>query len=168
MANPIVSFYSGQKPDSLGRSISEIHNWDDHKLEYIHNYIQWLFPLREISQFNPDAPLLKDEDIAAFLNDKSLRDNLLASFDLMLRFYGFSRTGLTISCADDWDIKSRNWLSPGNHNFLRITRILTSLSLLGLKDYASAFLSALKNLYNSKYQNTIGPITWNFWLNAVK
>ena len=99
------------------------------------DYIQWLFPTKQASQFNPNAPLLNDQDIAEFAKDKKLRDKLLASFDLMLNFYGFGRDGLSIFHSDDWDTKSTNWIKPGNHNFLRITRILMSLSLLGLKEY---------------------------------
>jgi hypothetical protein len=166
MVSPIVDFYSGKKPDSEGRFIGEIHSWGNNKLEYTHDYIQWLFPLREASHFNLRAPMLKEEDIIAFHKDKNLRDKLLVSFDLMLNFYGFERKGLFVSCSDDWDIKSNNWLSIGNHNFLRITRILSCLSLLGLQEYASAFFSTLSYLYNSGYRHIIGEITYGYWSNA--
>jgi hypothetical protein len=167
MSSSIVAFYSGDRPDSEGQFIDEIHSWPNDKLEHVHNYIQWLFPTKQASQFNPNAPLLSEQDIAEFAKDKKLRDKLLASFDLMLNFYGFGRDGFSIFCSDDWDIKSRNWLSPGNHNFLRITRILSSLSLLGLKEYAEAFLSILSELYAGRYQHIIGQVTFSYWENAV-
>ena len=43
----IVPFYLGEQPDTEGRMINEIWAWDLDKLEYIHNYIQWLFPITE-------------------------------------------------------------------------------------------------------------------------
>jgi hypothetical protein len=53
----IVAFYLNQRPDSQGRMIEDIWLWDSHRLEYTHDYIQWLFPLKQKSRFNPDAPL---------------------------------------------------------------------------------------------------------------
>ncbi len=65
----IVPFYLGTQRDSEGRTIAEIWAWDFEKLEYIHDYIQWLFPLPERSAFNPDAPIVDDEVIQAFQTD---------------------------------------------------------------------------------------------------
>jgi hypothetical protein len=48
----ILTFYQGQSPDSSGRMIETIWSWDYQKLEYTHDYIQWLFPLKEKSRFN--------------------------------------------------------------------------------------------------------------------
>ncbi|MDX2255402.1 MAG: opioid growth factor receptor-related protein [Pseudanabaenaceae cyanobacterium bins.39] len=53
-----------------------------------------------------------------------------------------------------------------NHNHLRITRILRSLSLLGLKAYAKAFLACLKEL-DQENPKAIAPQTMEFWENAV-
>jgi Opioid growth factor receptor (OGFr) conserved region len=43
--DPIVSFYAGETPDSRGRKIEEIWNFNDRQLETVHDFIQWLFPL---------------------------------------------------------------------------------------------------------------------------
>lgn len=59
----IVAFYRNQRPDSQRRMIEDIWLWDYQKLEYTHDYIQWLFPLQQKSRFNPDAPLLNDQAI---------------------------------------------------------------------------------------------------------
>ena len=62
----LVAFYRENAPDSEGRTLSQLWAWDDERLEEVHDYIQWLFPLPEPSQFNPDAPLLTPQDIEAF------------------------------------------------------------------------------------------------------
>ncbi len=139
----LVSFYLDESRDDEERTIDDIQSWDHNKLEDVHDYIQWLFPLRKRSNFNPDAPVLDDEQIADFRNSEELQSRLLKSFKLMLDFYGLrcdDANGLVkISKSEDFAIRSRNWLTHGNHNYLRITRILTSLRLLGLKKYAQAF-----------------------------
>ena len=62
----VVDFYLGTRPDTEGRFLKDLWSWSDRDLEEVHDFIQWLFPLPEPSQFNPDAPLLTAEDIAAF------------------------------------------------------------------------------------------------------
>ena len=59
-------------------------------MESRHDFIQWMFPLEEPSQFNPDAPILTLADREAFDDDPVLRDNLLQSFD---RFLDLPRAG---------------------------------------------------------------------------
>jgi len=86
----LLAFYRGGR-DTEGRTLDQILAWDDVELEYVHDYIQWLFPTTRRSAFNPVAPVLTDEVISFFRRDGALRDRLLAAFDRMLRFYGFVR-----------------------------------------------------------------------------
>jgi len=60
---PILRYYEGQAPDDRGRYLSEIQEWPDDRLEAVHDFIQWMFPLAERSGANPEAPIL-DDDIA--------------------------------------------------------------------------------------------------------
>jgi hypothetical protein len=161
----LIRFYRGEGQDTAGRSLATLLAWDDEQLEYVHDYIQWLFPLPERSAFNPAAPLLSAQDVAAFLEDARLRQALRAAWERMLRFYGFalSQDG---SVAAERDA-SRPWLTPGNHNFLRITRILRALTLLGLSSQAEVFLAALQILYDSGAAHVIGARSLKFWRGAV-
>ena len=144
-------------------------------LEHCHNYIQWLFPLNEQSTFNVDAPILTEEDIALFSNSFFLKHRLYESFQMMINFYGFEMDfDNKIVLSVDW--AANHWLKPNDHNFLRITRILKSLTLLGLKEVADSFLEALKSLkqeclfpINKLSNNTIlTPKVWDFWESAVE
>lgn len=160
----VISFYRGG-PNDRGVTLEEIWRWDDATLESRHDFIQWLFPLREPSQFNPSAPLTDDQTIGAFQADKTLRDKMVHSLDVMLKFYGFERNE-GIERGANFARQAKNWLHPGNHNYLRITRILTSLHLHGLGDEAKAFFKMLNVVYNT-YPNEIGSKTFSFWKSAA-
>src|SRR4051812_19771894 len=127
----LIDFYRGTGTDSEGRTIATVWAFSDAELESIHDFIQWLFPLREPSRFNPDAPLLTDADIAVFHADPALRANLLRSLEGFLAFLGLRFDGDAVVPAADFE--SKNVLAFENHNWLRITRVLTSTRLLGLE-----------------------------------
>ena len=166
----LIAFYRGDGRDHRGRLLSHIHQYSNESLERHHDYIQWLFPLQEPSAANPEAPLLTSADIAAFAVDESLRKALIRSFRLMLQCYSLELVEdgdtITVRQGDFFDEYSRIWLTPGNHNFLRITRILRSLSLLGLQQHAVAFLKCLEDIY-AEEQKTIGETTMSYWRRAA-
>lgn len=54
------------------------------------------------------------------------------------------------------------WLTRGNHNFLRLTRIMKSLATLSLPDLAAGWLEALRGIYSAN-PNVIGADTWRYW-----
>jgi hypothetical protein len=163
-------FYRGGGADSAGRSLDDILAWDERLLEGIHDYIQWLFPLDEPSAFNSDAPLVTPSDRVRFAADPTLAANLKRAFMRMLAFYGFrlveSATGTMVARADAWPSRSPAWLRPHNHNFLRQTRIIKSLTLLGQPKLARAFGEALLKEYEHA-PAVIGPTTAGYWKDAV-
>jgi hypothetical protein len=166
----LLEFYRGNGRDHRGRLLSHILGFHFDELERHHDYIQWLFPLPEPSGANASAPLLTHDDIAAFTSDPGLGKALLKSFDLMLEFYGLERAGqdgaLEIRRASHFDERRRQWLMRGNHNFLRISRILQSLSLLGCSRAAAAFLECLEAIY-AENPDTVGATTVGYWRRAV-
>jgi hypothetical protein len=164
----LVDFYRGQATDAEGRHLEDIWTWDDDELEMVHDYIQWLFPLPEPSAFNPDAPILTAADIAAFRADPAVQGRLAKSFERLLRCFG-----LTIDAreavVEGESFASRIadvWESP-NHNWLRITRILRSLTLLGLESSAKALFDRLTILRRSG-RYPITPETFAYWESAVR
>ena len=169
----ILDFYAKNLPTPSGHTYNDIlTTWDFEKFESVHDYIQWLFPLDKPSFAQPQSPVLTQDEIAHFNSNVKLQNRLLQSFDLMLYFYGFElneTNGVEITRGVNWEARSKQWLMPKNHNFLRITRILKSLMLLGLTEYAKAFYEALGVVY-VVYQDAyeiIGNRTLGFWKNAV-
>lgn len=149
----ILDFYRGG-PDHRGRRLSEIIAWDAARLVRTHDYIQWLFPLSEPSTFQPSAPLLTPEDAAEFRRSPELQDRMRQALAAMLAFYGIKPPG------------PMPWLSAGDHNFLRLTRILRSLRLAGLGPEAQELFTRLEVLYRL-HPAIIGPTTFAFWQRAA-
>ena len=163
----LIAFYSGTGADVEGRKLEDIWRYSLDELEDNHDYIQWLFPLRERSAFNPHAPIVDDATIASFRSDDTLRRNLERSLEVMLDFYGLRIGGERIVRSATFGERSTNWLIPGNHNFLRLTRILKSLSLLGLSRRAEQLFACLDEIYTVS-PRAIGERTMSFWRRAIE
>ena len=165
----LTRFFAGGV-DYDGRTFDEILGWDDARLEMVHDYIQWIFPLPERSGANPWAPVLDAATIAAIRNDAEMQGRLRAGFQRMLAFYGFALEGDAVVEGPRFAAASRNWLHAGNHNHLRLTRMLRSLRVLGLEGEAAALWKALRALYerdSAAGRRTITPETFAFWRKAA-
>ena len=167
----LVLFYQNQALDDMGRSLEEIWLWDDDRLELVHDFIQWLFPLRERSGANPSAPVLSSEDIEIFRSDPVIQRNLNTSLERLLLFYGLdahaSDHKKDLVNSKIFLSKSRNWITPANHNYLRLTRILLCLNIVGLRDRAQHLFDMLSTIYPT-YKHEIGERTFSFWSHAVR
>jgi hypothetical protein len=158
----ILSFYDGTGVDAAGRTIAEIWSWDHRRLEMVHDFIQWLFPLPEASRFNPDAPLLTPSDMAAFRADSSLQAGVRKSLDVMLDFLGLERKG-NAAVRGARFTPALDWLSPANHNHLRLTRIMLFLRHAGLAAEADELLACLEDIAAHEGKGKILPRTLEFW-----
>ncbi len=121
--SPLVQFIAGGGVDSNGRTHADVLAMDDASLEREHDYIQWLFPLREQSGAVWDAPTLTSDDIADIAHEDDARQAMHRALERMRRFYA----------------ESDHWLVPHEHNHLRITRILKSARILLGKQEAYTF-----------------------------
>lgn len=184
----ILEFYKENITNQEGLYYSDIIRFTDEQLEDNHCYIQWLFPLIEPSLAVTGSPVLEDDDIEAFTYDwdniveleqiAELRERLLTAFIKMISFYGF-KFSLSQKNEDDFikvkiirdpltfEQKSSNWLTTRNHNFLRISRILASLRLLGQSSTAVMFHKCLCDVYD-EYEGVIGPLTKQYWDEAME
>lgn len=167
-----VTFIAGESSTYKGIKFADLLAQKNNYafLEKSHDYIQHLFPT--MVEGRALAPLLNDDIIGRFMARPELQGELLKAFDMMLNFYGLERTldqqnNCIIVKNNNFKERTDNWISPSNHNYLRITRILTSLKLLGLKNEAHAFLSAL-NDFDQSLKNCIGKKTYAFWFEALE
>lgn len=121
MHGPIHDFLRGTGRDGRGRRLADVLAFDDARIEAVHDFIQWLFPLAEASRAVPGAPVL-DAAEAAIRGDPLAQAGLRAGLARMARFYA------------DTD----GWLTGHDHNHLRITRIITATrDLLGPAEAAA-------------------------------
>lgn len=165
--NALLTFYVGGTPDARGRLLAEITRQDDDWLEMTHDYIQWLFPLEEPSRVTPWAPTVTREVREAFHQDELLRRHLKASFLRMLRFYGLAYRDGQIAQGTNWQERKHDWFTEPTHNNLRITRILKSLALLGLRPLAEDFLGALDSLRVTEPDCGVGEKAFRYWRAAL-
>lgn len=168
----LLDFHRGTGTDHAGRRREEILAWGPERLEGVHDYIQWLFPLPEPSGVNPHAPLVQPRTAAAFAEDPALRERLRRSFERMLGFYGLERQAgadgrLAVRRSPAFAERSRVWLRPHDHNFLRLSRILASLRHLGLPEEAEALFACLEALCASGAAETVGS-SLSFWRRAAR
>ena len=169
----LVRFHLGQETDHRGRYLFDIQRWPDNKLETVHDYIQWLFPLPERSGFNLAAPVLTAESIQEFRTRTELQQNLRVSFLRMMSFYGLEARlaeAITVTRSSSFAVRSAGWLSASNHHHLRITRILRCLSVLGLEAEAKAFFECLAEIHEeerSKPAPAISDETFEYWRAAA-
>jgi hypothetical protein len=168
-ASALLRFYRHEGPDHRGRSLRDIRAFDTGRLEGTHDFIQWLFPLPEPSGASAHAPILAREDIEAFAAGPALRAELLNSLDTMLAFYGLRRSGagdaVTIDRGPGYAGRSAEWLDRP-HNFLRISRILRCLALLGCRPEARAFLACLEEVFRENGW-AVGSDTLGYWRRAA-
>lgn len=161
----ITAFYADIAPDNRGRLINDIWQFDQQQLESTHDFIHWLFPLDQPSQYNPNAPLLTEADLQEFHHSAILKNNLLHSLDVMLKFYGFQREHQLISPSPDFKQRTDQWLHTDSHHMRRISRILKSLTLLGLPQYTELLFKALSQLYLHR-PDKIGE-SFSYWQRAA-
>ncbi len=160
----LTDFYRGTAPDARGRTLAGLWAFSDREMESVHDFIQWTFPLREPSGYNPDAPLVTDADVAEFRADPALQESLGRSFGCFLAFLGLDyREGQVVEAADFFR-KRDVWARP-NHNWLRITRVLASTRMLGLEAESRAFFACLKSRRDR--EPAIDPTTFRYWERAA-
>jgi hypothetical protein len=165
MESAIVQFYRLRGPDSEGRMLEQIWQWDHDQLERCHDFIQWMFPLDEPSSVNPDAPLLTPVDRAAFSADTSLQSAMGRSLRVFLDFLGLERRedGSVVKAAH-FERRAAIWKYT-NHNWLRITRMLKSLRLVGLDAEAHQVWKCLEKLHESDHY--VSDHTFGYWRDAM-
>jgi hypothetical protein len=156
----LLAFYGDDEGrNASGYTLQQILDWPDEDWEQQHDFIQFLFPTDEPSMFNADAPVLDAATIAAFRADPMLRHRLRKAFDRWLTFCGIVRTDNGLA----FDTPNPQVWGRQNHNWLRITRALRSLDLLGLPDEAQTFFGLLTTI-----RAKIDPTTWRYWEKAAR
>jgi len=165
-ARTLLAFYRGEGRTNTGYTLHGILGWDDDTWEHLHDFIQWVFPNERRSDFNPDAPTLTPELISLWASDPVLGDNFNLAFARWLRFVGLERTASQgFRFTDGASSVNRSvWAFP-NHNWLRITRVLTCLRLLHHADAAEQLGDFLVNEAAPNFG--IDDETVQFWRNAA-
>ncbi|KPP71844.1 hypothetical protein Z043_109205 [Scleropages formosus] len=132
-----------------GFTIEDFHReWRGNyeRLEQVHSFIQWLFPLQEPGM-NIYAAELTPRETEEFRKNDEAKRRLVESYELMLDFYGIElldkNTG-KVQRAENWEERFYN-LNINTHNNLRITRILKCLGELGFEHFQAPLVQFFLN-----------------------
>ena len=147
--------------------LAEILRQDDDWLAITHDYIQWLFPLAELSRASTNAPLLDGATVEAFKQDEALRNHMRAAFVRMLAFFGLRVTRQGITKAANWDERKPEWFTTNTHNSLRLTRMLKSLHALSFTWEAAELQRALFDLCATEPDCGLDATARQFWKDAL-
>lgn len=174
-ADPNVQFYKNaipSKPD--GAKCEDIHqHWDGdfERLEMHHGYIQWLFPVFENAGMNWESQPLSKSGAAIIRQDPAASRRVIGSYRLMLKFYGLvlkdEKTGELERHPDCYDTQMAN-LNESGHNWLRVSRIITSLGELGFRRYKKPLIETLKKEVESGALANAAQSCHNFWAPLVE
>lgn len=156
----IISFLRGIGKDYLGRTHEDIISCTSEEMERCHSQIQQIFPLHEESKHASTYPIITPEIVAESKKYPEINKNLLKALDIMRCFYGVGE-------ARDYfvapELVYNMWCKNGDHNLLRITRIIRSLRLFGLDTHANDFYNEVMEV--AKERN-ISEATLNYWKKA--
>ena len=89
----IVQLFSGESTTGNGDTLASLRELGDEDLESRHDYIQYMFPSEEASQFNSVAPTITPDVIEEFKRREELRNELVLNFQRILAFLDFGLTG---------------------------------------------------------------------------
>jgi len=163
----ITEFFQQVGHDGQGHYLYHMLGLPNHQLEASHDLIQFMFPTKEKSKYNPTAPVLTEEDITAFKENKNLQDALRGCYNRFLTFLGLAQTdeGKVVK-GENFANRYKDVWSSWNHNFLRITRAISSLRTLGLMQEAWALYEGCVEVARNE-KVPITQHTFDFWLAAV-
>lgn len=169
MTSPVLAFYrDGDSPLQL----DAVLRYDTERFECDHTFIQWLFPLPEPSRYNPDAPILTDADIAEFHHDGELRDRMKTVLAVVVSHYGlmvldYPPHGKYTIARDPATFFKHvyRWCVADSHHFLRFTRMMRCMTLVGLHVPAKALLHCLQRI-EQRYPGVITEKNLTFWSDA--
>ena len=158
----LIRFFKNEETDSKWRYHQDILQFTNEQIEYNHDFIQWIFPTIEKSQFHPDSPTIDKRFKERFQKDELAKYNYCKSCQLYLNYIGFHCENGNIQC-----IKSGRIYELPYHNQLRITRMLNSLNQVGNNPCSANVYQALMKEIRSD-SDGIDERTLEYWRNTQK
>lgn len=161
--NAAIDFLNGNETDNNGRYVSDYLNFTPFEWEANHDIIQWAFPTKTVSLYNPDAPIIPDD----FNYTPQNQQTIMYLMILYLSTLGI--TGHLIGKSIEFDYhdnfdRYNDWIRPHNHNYKRLTRLIECLGLFGLKQAQKSLAEFLIYDFAIKYRKEITADTVVYWL----
>ena len=164
-----LEFLTGAGVDGRGRTLADYMQFDAAKWEECHDHIQWAFPTKTRSAYNPNAPVVPEDFV--FEGDCRVKQAIL---DLMKNY--FASLHITMETATNgvnfvkftFDPSNNNdsWVWSGDHNMKRMTRLIECLGIFDMQAIQRDLVEFL--LYDLAVKNAdyISYSTIVFWVAA--
>ncbi len=165
-STPLFNFYKGAGTDNVGRVFDDIVAMSDAALDASHDWVQWVFPTDEPSNFNEAAPLLTDEDVASIRTHPQACVNYERAIYRFLLYLGLDQKPLIVGAigpGENFPDRQPVVWHEFNHNYLRVTRFLRSMVLMGEKERSQKVFKCLMDLAATK-QIAMSENTRLHWL----
>ena len=141
-----IAFLIGEGVDQSGRNIADYWNFDAAKWEQCHDHMQWAFPTRTKSAFNAGAPIVPDDykfdgngEVIAALTE--LLNRYLKSLGIVRTRREYDNALTFVWCPNE--PQHFHWVRKGDHNMLRMTRVMECLTIFGMLEERDALYDEL-------------------------
>ncbi len=162
---PAIAFLKAQGCDQSGRMVADYLNWPAPMWEACHDHMQWAFPTRNPSAFNPNAPLIPADFV--FDGDPDVKATIGLLFLGYLDSLHLEFKGGVVNWEDGAEPEGTPfWMDSRDHNTLRMTRVLECLGIFGLTQHQEALYNFLVFTVAKCYFHTLNAKTVAFWVAA--
>lgn len=163
-----IAFLIGEGTDQSGRVLSDYFGFDAAKWEDCHDHMQWAFPTRTKSMYNAKAPTVPDD--FKFDGNAEVTASISELLDRYLASLGVKRAHSEDGTLAFLWIPSRPeefvWVNKGNHNMLRMTRVLECLNIFGMTAERDALYNMLMYDIAAECPTYFDARTLVFWVAA--
>lgn len=163
--SPLVDFLTGSGLDYHNRSHESILRQSDQWWEASHNHIQWMFPTVTPSSYNFLAPVLTPDDIFQITQNKFAKLNIYRGAIRYLKVLGIEYVNNDFRWINENSLLCCSWVNRPDHNDLRISRLLESLTILRHSEFA---LKLFEFLRIELKDNSLKQISLTYWKHSVQ
>lgn len=161
----LLRFFRGEEDERIRHTLSRITEFSDEEMEMYHDFIQWIFPTMEQSEYHPSAPTIDGKFAHALHQNACALAGYCKGCRRYLRYMGFECKGEGNICRIPNTLPF--WQLPG-HNYLRITRVLNSLRQTGHMECSKALYAQMMQILDADPTNYVGRTTLEYWSRTQK
>ena len=165
-----INFLLGVGVDGRGRTLADYKAFNSFMWEECHDHIQWAFPTKTPSAYNPNAPVIPDDFV--FDGDYRVKQAIL---DLMTEY--MKSLHITIAPADSgrnfvkfiYEPETEyqlHWVNWRDHNMKRLTRLIECLGIFDLKEVQRDLFEFLVYEIAVRYRPRLSSVTVAYWVAA--
>lgn len=161
----VLAYLTGEGPDHLGRVfglvLAQNNEWWTDKQDFI----QWVFPSTEPSEFHGSSPVLTTQELALLSQNEKARAGLMAGYARLLETLGLAKRGdgTIFEPPSELAVFRPAWLRRPDQFDYRITRMLTTLTGAGMHREVDQFMTFIENTVALVPEKAV---SLNYWRHA--